>query len=105
MVLRKEGGHVIIDNDTKSVHNWRLDQIMSSDLFGGISTRNDDVEEMLKRRNELLNISSPSESEQKELEELNAEADEIPFAENKVDMEAKEIIRKAAQYFKQQGVH
>lgn len=107
VVLRKseDGSHVIIDNDVKSVQNWRLDQILSSDLFGGLPVRNDDVEEMLKRRNELIEKTSLSAAEKEELAELNNEANKLPFAEKEVDIEAKEIIRKAAEYFKHQGVH
>ncbi|MDI9364973.1 MAG: AAA family ATPase [Flavobacterium sp.] len=105
VVLRKEGDHVVIDNDVKSVQNWRLDQILSSDLFGGIPVRNNEVESMLKRRNELMGLMSLSTAEQKELDVLNKEIDKLPYAESEVDIEAKEIIRKAAEYFKLQGVH
>ena len=33
-VLRREGNHVVIDQDAGSVRGWRVDQILTSDLFG-----------------------------------------------------------------------
>ncbi len=33
-VLRREDDHVVIDNDPSHVRDWRLDQILTSDLFG-----------------------------------------------------------------------
>jgi len=100
VVLRKEGDHVVIDNDVKSVQNWRLDQILSSDLFGGLPVRSNNIDAMLKRRNELIVKSALTKEEQLELDQLNHEANNLPYAEHEVDIEAKEIIRKAAAYFK-----
>jgi predicted ATP-binding protein involved in virulence len=34
VLLRREGDHVIIDNDVKKIHGWRFDQVLTSDLFG-----------------------------------------------------------------------
>ena len=34
VLLRREGDHVVIDNDVKDIHGWRVDQILTSDLFG-----------------------------------------------------------------------
>ena len=33
-VLRREGDHVVIDNDVDNIRDWRIDQILTSDLFG-----------------------------------------------------------------------
>ncbi len=53
IVLKRKGNQVVVENDTVSVKNWRIDQILSSDLFG-ISTRNTDVSKDLVRRKILL---------------------------------------------------
>ncbi len=97
VVLRKEGNHVIIDNDIKSVRNWRLDQIMSSDLFGE-TARNPEVEKWLDERTTLLQKQSLTPEEKIKLAELNKKAHGLPTAESETDIEAMEIIRKAAEY-------
>ena len=104
VVLRKEGDKVIIDNDVKSVNDWRIDQILSSELFGNISPRSNDVEQMLERRKELIQKNRLSPSEKVELDRLNEKADKLPYAESKTDNEAREIIRKAAEYFQNQKI-
>jgi hypothetical protein len=38
-VLRREGDHVIIDNEVDNIQGWRIDQILTSDLFGLKSAR------------------------------------------------------------------
>src|SRR3989440_4385958 len=34
VLLRREGDHVVIENNVEAVRNWRVDQILTSDLFG-----------------------------------------------------------------------
>ena len=47
-----DGNHYVeIRNNPEDVKNWRLDQIYTSDLFGGISLNPPEVEELLRRRN------------------------------------------------------
>lgn len=102
VVLRKEGNHVIIDNDVKSVRNWRLDQIMSSDLFNIESVRGPETEKWLKERSELLKKQSLTTAEKARLETLNRLAHNLPTADNEEDIEAMRIIREAAEYLKAQ---
>jgi predicted ATP-binding protein involved in virulence len=100
VVLRKEGDHVVIDNDVESVQNWRLDQIMSSDLFGIESSRGPDTEKWLHERKQLLQKEILTKDEKTRLSELNKKAHALPTADNQQDIEAMEIIRKAAEYLK-----
>lgn len=102
VLLRREGDHVIIDNDIQSVHNWRIDQILNSDLFGNISQRSPETEEWINERKTLIQKGNLTEAEQQRLKELNKMAHELPTADNPRDIEAMEIIREAAEYFKSQ---
>ncbi|MCW3106500.1 MAG: hypothetical protein JWQ09_1006 [Segetibacter sp.] len=104
VVLRKEGDHVVIDNDVESVQNWRLDQIMSSDLFGIESSRGPETERWLDERKALMQKETLTPEEKIRLEELNKKAHELPTADNTADIEAMEIIRKAAEYVKRKKV-
>jgi predicted ATP-binding protein involved in virulence len=102
VVLRREGDHVVIDNDIKSVRNWRLDQILSSDLFGIESARDPETEKWLQERTTLLQKKSLTADEKSRLEDLNNKAANLPTADTPEDIEAMEIIRKAADYLKNQ---
>lgn len=97
VLLRNEGDHVVIDQKIENVRKWRIDQILSSELFD-IPVRNDEVEKILSRRKELLRKRDLSPNEKLELDRLNKEAETLPYAESETDIEAKEIIRKAAEH-------
>lgn len=103
VLLKKEGDHVVIDNNIKSVRDWRLDQIMSSDLFDD-SARNPEIEEWLAERKLLLQKKELSSNETERLKELNQRAHNLPTADNPEDIEAMAIIRKAADYLKTRQV-
>jgi len=100
VLLRKEGDHVVIDNDIKNVQNWRIDQIMSSDLFGIESSRSPEIEKTLQERKTLLQKTELSPQEQQRLNELNQQIRNLPTAENPEDIEAMDIIRRAAEYLR-----
>lgn len=103
VVLRKEGSHVVIDNDVESVQNWRLDQIMSSDLFGIESSRGPEAEKWLEERQSLLQKDLLTRDENLRLDELNRKAHELPTADSKQDIEAMNILRKAADFVKRKA--
>jgi predicted ATP-binding protein involved in virulence len=101
-VCRREGDHVVIDQSIEALDGWRADQILSSDFFG-IPKRSKQDEKDLERRKELIIKSKLTKSEQKELAELNKKVESLPVSENLEDDKAMEIIRKAANYIKENG--
>jgi len=96
VLLRKEGDHVVIDNEHSSVQNWRLDQILTSDLFGLESARGNDAAEKLVERKSLLAKKNLSDEEKSRLEALNDFANNLPTAYDHEDIEAMSIVREAA---------
>ncbi|HWK02823.1 MAG TPA: AAA family ATPase [Puia sp.] len=102
VLLRKEGDHVVIDNELASVQNWRLDQILTSDLFGVDSARGNEAERKLEERKRLLGQKNLTKEEEKRLEELNSFTNKLPTAYNMEDMEAMSLVREAAEYLKNQ---
>ncbi len=104
IVLKKEkvGEEFIvkIDNDVESVRNWRIDQIMQSDLFGIDSARNPEIEKKMEERTTLLQKDNLTEVEKNRLKELNELAHTLPTADSQADIEAMDVIRKAADYLK-----
>lgn len=99
VVLKKEGDHVVVDQNIENVHQWRIDQILASDLYG-IGSRNPQIEQLLNERTLLLQKKILTTAEKNRLKVLNEKAHDLPTAENPEDIEAMEIIREAASYLK-----
>ena len=95
-VLRKQQDHTEILNDPTIIKEWRLDQVITSDLFGLGSARPPEVERLFDRRRELIEKKRLSTKEQQELKELDAQVGDLPTAESPDDHNAMEIIRRAA---------
>ena len=104
-VLRRIGDHTEIVNDPVIVADWRLDQVITSDLFGFKSARRLELEEKQMRRRELVEKEHLSASEQQELAGLNQMILELPTAESPEDQKAMDIIRHAAKHLEKNIFH
>ena len=99
VLLKREGDHVVIKQDIESVREWRLDQILASDIYD-MGIRNPDIEKQLKERTVLLQKDSLTPQEKERLAILNKMAHGLPTADNAGDIEAMDIIRSAAEIVK-----
>ena len=43
-LLRREGDHVVIENDPETLHGWSIDQILTSELYGLKTARPPELE-------------------------------------------------------------
>jgi len=96
VLLRREGDHVVIDNRPDSVRGWRLDQIISSDLFENLGTRDPKTEELLKQRKDILTKPALSEDDKNALHKIDEAIGVLRFGENAEQNRAMEIIERAA---------
>jgi predicted ATP-binding protein involved in virulence len=97
VLLRREGDHVVIDNDPEVLENWRVDQILTSELFGVESARPPQIEEQLKERRKILAKPKLTRRDRARLAELEAEIGDLPAGESAEDRRAMELIRRAAE--------
>jgi predicted ATPase len=104
VVLQKKGDTVVIDQNLENVKRWRIDQILTSDLFGLESARDSETTAKLEERSMLLDKKARTVQEEKRLGELNELANSLPTADNKDDNDAMDIIRKAASYLKDKKI-
>ncbi len=95
VLLRREGDRVIIDNDPTIIENWRVDQVLSS-VFELESDRPPHIEPLLKRREEILSQAHLTEADEAELKSLAQQIGSLPTADSPKDIEAMDIIRRAA---------
>ncbi len=94
-VLRELDGEVVIDEEHERVNTWRVDQILSSDLFG-VPTRSQCIEDMREERNDLSDMAHRSASQERRLQFLRERLDELPTAEDAEDRAALDLIRRVA---------
>jgi uncharacterized protein (TIGR02646 family) len=95
-VLRRRGGAVTLDNDPVAVRNWRVDQILTSDLFGLEGTRNPETDALIAKRDRLLAKSRLTAADEAEVARLEHRIGELPQGETREQQEAMELILRAA---------
>jgi len=88
-----EGDHVLIENDPEVVRGWRVDQLLTSDLFGLPSARPPGYTPMLERRGELVEKSSRSAAEATELASIDASLAEMPEGETPAELDVWRALR------------
>ena len=96
-LLRREGDHIVIDNDVEAIANWRIDQVLTSDLFGFESARPPQYDDKLKERTQILSKARLTKADRARLKELEDEIGDLPTGETPDDIKAMDIIRQAAQ--------
>lgn len=103
VLLRREGDHVIIDNDVKKIDGWRFDQVLTSDLFGLESARPPQLDNLLAERTKILSKARLTKKDKEKLQKIEAEIGELPTGETPEDIEAMDVIRRAAERLKAEG--
>jgi hypothetical protein len=99
-LLHQRETDVEIVNEPEVVRSWRVDQILTSELFGVPGARNKQTEALFTRRDELAMKPSLSTEEEAELERLRLRISELPTAQDPEDQKAMDLIRKAAALLK-----
>jgi len=92
--------HVIIDNKPESVKGWRIDQILTSDLYGLESSRDKETEQLIIEKSEILGKSKLSKKDEKRLDEINAIIEGLPFGTSKETIEAEQLLVQQAKKVK-----
>ncbi len=100
-ILRREGDHVVIDQSFKAIRGWRIDQVLTSDLFGLETARPPALDEALRERKKILTKSRLTATDKRKLATLEAQIGALPTGETTEDIEAMDIIRRAAGRLKQ----
>lgn len=101
VLLKKRGDHVVIENAPDIILSWRIDQLLTSDLFGLKEARSKKVEDKMTRRRFLLRKGDLTKLEEKELEDLNKEVYNMPIGETKSEIEAMDILKNFAAKFEE----
>lgn len=93
ILLKREGNETIVA-EGPDVRSWRIDQILSSDLFGGVSDRPAKTEEQMQRRRALLLKDERTTAENQELQALEEQLGMLTAAESEEALKALGLIGK-----------
>lgn len=104
-VLKRVGDHVEIVNDVDDIRNWRLDQIVTSDLFGLPSASPPRVERLFEEKRELLAKAKPSKADRQRLKTLQDEIDTFPVGDSAATVKEMDILRRALGLLKDPSPH
>jgi hypothetical protein len=102
VVLRRDGDHVVIDNDVATIRNWRIDQVLTSDLFGLPSARPPELDELLDRRQALLTKARLTKADQRELADLEAKIGVLPVGETLEQARRMALIEESIELLKRE---
>jgi predicted ATP-binding protein involved in virulence len=97
VLLRREDDHVVIDNDVSRIWGWRVDQVLTSDLFGLQSARPPELDKLLAERNKILSKGKITKADRTRLLNLEKTIGPLPAGETSEDIRAMDIIRRAAE--------
>jgi ABC-type multidrug transport system ATPase subunit len=88
--------YVQIHNDMEPVGNLRVDQILTSDLYGLESARPPDLDELLEERRDILAKSELTDEDEARLDEIEERVGDVPAGETKEQREAMAFIKDVA---------
>jgi predicted ATP-binding protein involved in virulence len=97
VLLKRIGDHVKVENTPDVIRSWRIDQVLTSDLFGLKESRTKEFEKKIQRRRTLLKKETLSDRQSEELKILNMEIDEMPVGNTKSEMDAMDILKDFAE--------
>lgn len=94
---RHEGDDfVTIHNDRERVRGWRIDQILTSDLFGLEGSRSPKINALMRARRSILGQAELSDADREQLRRLDAELEALPEGEVPEDQQAWDVVRRFA---------
>ena len=94
VVLRRdmEKGHVVVENRPEAIRGWRLDQILTSDLFGLPTARPPELEPLLLERRKLLSKPKLAAADKRKLSMLEEKIGVLPVGETAQDAKTAHLL-------------
>ena len=90
-----ETRQVKVDNEVDRIANWRLDQIVTSELFGVPSARPPAYDKDVTRRMEILAKADFDEEDHAEVRRIEAALGDVPLGETEDARRTNDLLRRA----------
>ncbi len=100
VLLKKVRDEVIIENNPQDIKNWRIDQILTSDLFGLKSSRSDITTKLLDKKYEILSKKELTKNDKLKLEQIEKELENMPVGDTRYEIKAHSAIDKIIEILK-----
>ena len=96
VLLRREGAsnEVVAVNDVDGIANWRLDQIVTSELFGVPSAVRPQLDAEIERRDALLAKESLTDEDRDEIRSIEAQLGDVPLGETEETRGMNDLLRR-----------
>lgn len=101
-LLRREGDHVVIDNDVDQIRGWRIDQLLTSDLFGLPSARPPQYDELFRKQQEILTKAKLTKNDEAELKIIEKQLGNIPVGDSFQEAKALRTIQETLEMLQTQ---
>jgi len=85
-VKDKRGTYVKIENDPKTVLNWRIEQLLTSELVGLSNTFHPNIEALIDERRKLLAKKTLTKAQETRVRKLEKEIGTIPYGESPLEI-------------------
>ncbi|ALL05629.1 hypothetical protein AQ505_09060 [Pedobacter sp. PACM 27299] len=95
-----ENGKIQIDNDPNIIKNWRIDQVLASKYFDLVSTRPLVLDDLMKKRLDMIRSGIISEEDKFLLNKYKNEIGYLPTGETIEELESMIYIKKMADTLK-----
>ena len=103
VLLKREGDHVVIESNPADVRNWRIDQILTSDLYGLPTARPPRLDRLIAERRAILTKSKVTSADQKRLRAVEKQIGEMPAGETPDEQRAMALILRASKELAPRG--
>ncbi|WP_162054755.1 AAA family ATPase [Pontibacter pamirensis] len=95
-----ESGKIEVVSDDLKIHNWRIDQVLASEYFDFDSTRPPEIDDLMKKRLEIIRKGNLNEEDKKLLKSYENEIGYLPTGETIDELEAMAFIKQTADSLK-----
>jgi hypothetical protein len=92
-VLRREGDHVVVENDPPALRSWSVDQLLTSELYDLPSPYPAKYDELFAKREAILMKPKLTKADLKELERLDQQMDQLPWGDTAKRAKAMNLIQ------------
>lgn len=103
LLKRSETGVEVI-TEKSTVSNWRVDQILTSELFSLPSLKPSRIANLERRRASIMRKAHLTEEDKQEVERIGRQLESLPLFDNPDDEEALALLRRAAESFREMGI-
>jgi predicted ATPase len=100
VVLQREEDHVRIEISPEEIKNWRIDQILTSDLYRLPSARPPHLDALLEERRKILTKPELTAAARQMLGDLEQKIGQLPGGESPDELRAMQLIERAARELK-----